>query len=115
LGASTSLYASRLTAALPSGLPTAVTRTAHHSVGAALGVASVLGHAGHVALGLGVHHAATSAFFHGFSAANLVAAGVAAVGAVIALAWLPAQPTTQPVGGADARNLAVATGTPALD
>ena len=39
-------------------------------------------------------HAASSAFFHGFHAANYVAAGVAAAGALMALALLPAQPTT---------------------
>ena len=41
-----------------------------------------------------MHHAADAAFFHGFSAANYVAAGVAAAGAVLALALLPAQPLT---------------------
>jgi len=113
-----SLYASRLTAALPSGLPAAATRTAHASVGAALGVASALHHAGHAALGISVHGAATSAFFHGFSTANLVAAGVAAVGTLIALAWLPAQPTARPAdtaGAGDLRTVPAATGTPAFD
>ena len=41
-----------------------------------------------------VHDAASAAFFHGFHAANYLAAGVAAAGAVMALALLPAQPTT---------------------
>jgi EmrB/QacA subfamily drug resistance transporter len=110
-----SLYTSRLSAALPTGLPAAVTRTAHASVGAALGAADVLHRGGHAALGLSVHNDAASAFFHGFSAANLVAAGVAAAGALIALTWLPAQPTTRPVDTADVRNVGAATGTPALD
>jgi hypothetical protein len=40
-----------------------------------------------------IEEAANSAFFSGFHAGDLVAAGVAAVGAVVALALLPAQPT----------------------
>jgi hypothetical protein len=91
-----SLYASRLTAALPTGLPTAVTRAAHTSVGAALTLAGGLRHAGHTALAAGLHDAAASAFFQGFSTANYVTAGVAAVGAVMALALLPAHPTAEP-------------------
>jgi EmrB/QacA subfamily drug resistance transporter len=91
-----SLYASRLTAALPDGLPSAVTRTAHASVGAALTVAGGQGHAGHPALAAGIHDAATSAFFQGFSTANFVAAGVATAGAVMALALLPAHPLARP-------------------
>jgi hypothetical protein len=88
-----SLYASRLTDALPAGLPTAVARTAHTSVGAALGVAGRLAHAGNPRLSAAVHDAASSAFFHGFSTANYVAAGVAALGAVMALVLLPAHPS----------------------
>src|SRR6266550_3490518 len=89
-----SLYASRLASALPDGLPATVDRTAHASVGAALTVAGKLTHAGHPVLASAVQNAANSAFFHGFSAANYLAAGVAAAGAVMALALLPAQPAT---------------------
>ena len=89
-----SLYASRLTGALPGGLPASVARTAHASVGAALTVAGKLTHAGHPLLASAIHNAANSAFFQGFHAANYVAAGIAAAGAVMALALLPAQPTT---------------------
>jgi hypothetical protein len=88
-----SLYATRLTSALPTGLPATVARTAHASVGAALTAAGKLGSAGHPALASAIHNAANAAFFHGFSAANYLAAGVAAAGAVMALALLPAQPT----------------------
>jgi EmrB/QacA subfamily drug resistance transporter len=88
-----SLYASRLTSALPIGLPAFVDRSAHASVGAALTVADTLTHSGHPALASAVNNAANSAFFHGFSATNYLAAGVAGVGAVMALALLPAQPT----------------------
>ena len=88
-----SLYASRLTGALPAGLPTSVTRTAHASIGAALSAAGQLGSAAHPALASAVRDAASSAFFHGLHAANYLAAGVAAAGAVMALALLPAHPT----------------------
>jgi hypothetical protein len=89
-----SLYASRLTSALPVGLPAAVDRTAHASVGAALTVAGKLTHANQPVLASAIHDAANSAFFHGFSTANYIAAGVAAAGAVMAIALLPAHPTT---------------------
>jgi EmrB/QacA subfamily drug resistance transporter len=100
-----SLYASRLASALPAGLPGAVDHAAHRSVGAALAAADQLGHAGQPALGSAVHAAANSAFFHGFSAGNYVAAGVAAAGAAMALVLLPAHPTPEPE---DARELALA-------
>jgi hypothetical protein len=87
-----SLYAGRLTGMLPGGLPAVLTRTAHGSVGAALAIAGKLTHAGHPALAAAVHHAASAAFFDGFHAADGVAAAVAAAGAVMALALLPAQP-----------------------
>jgi EmrB/QacA subfamily drug resistance transporter len=87
-----SLYGSRLTAELPAGLPAGAAATAHGSVGGALGVGAELGHTGHPGLAASVHNAASSAFFHGFHAANYVAAGVAAAGAVMALALLPAHP-----------------------
>src|SRR3954452_12539164 len=89
-----SLYASRLTSALPVGLPAGVERTAHASVGAALTVAGKLNQAGHPMLASPIHNAANSAFFDGFRTADYLAAGVAAAGAVMALALLPAHPTT---------------------
>jgi EmrB/QacA subfamily drug resistance transporter len=104
-----SLYASKLTSALPVGLPATVTRTAHTSIGAALTVAGQLAHTGHPAVATAVHGAASSAFFDGFHAANFVSAGVAAAGAVMALALLPAQPT----GRTDDRRDVSATGSPA--
>jgi hypothetical protein len=88
-----SLYSSRLTAALPTTVPGSIARTAHASVGAALGVAGRLAHLGNPALGLAVNRATTSAFFAGFRVANYVAAGVALAGAAMALALLPAHPT----------------------
>jgi EmrB/QacA subfamily drug resistance transporter len=88
-----SLYASRLTSGLPAGLPANISRAAHASVGAALIAAGKLTHGGQPALASAIHNAANSAFFQGFSTANYLAAGVAAAGALMALAFLPAQPT----------------------
>jgi EmrB/QacA subfamily drug resistance transporter len=90
-----SLYASRLTSALPAGLPATIDRTANESVGAALTAAGELGAGGHPVLASDVQSAASAAFFHGFHAANYVAAGVAAAGAVMALLLLPAHPTVR--------------------
>jgi predicted MFS family arabinose efflux permease len=87
-----SLYASRLTSALPVRVPGSVAHATRGSVGAALTAADKL-HAGHPALATAIHDAASSAFFDGFHTANYVAAGVAAAGAVLALALLPAHPT----------------------
>ncbi|MBS1878602.1 MAG: DHA2 family efflux MFS transporter permease subunit [Actinobacteria bacterium] len=87
-----SLYASRLTSTLPAELPGGVAHSATGSVGAALTAAGELSQA-NPQLAATVHHAASSAFFHGFQTANYVAAGVAAAGALMALALLPAQPT----------------------
>jgi hypothetical protein len=92
-----SLYASRLTRALPGGVPGAVDQAAHGSVGAAFATAEQLDRAGHPTLASAIHDGAGAAFFHGFSAANYVAAGVAAVGALIALAFLPAHPEPRPL------------------
>ena len=87
-----SLYASRLTTVLPAHLPAALVRGAHDSIGAALSIASRLGAAGRPGLASAVHDAASRAFFHGFSAGVLVAAGIAVAGAVLAAALLPSQP-----------------------
>jgi EmrB/QacA subfamily drug resistance transporter len=87
-----SLYASRLDGTLPAPLSAAVADSAHRSVGAALGAAGQLDASGHTSLARTLHDAASTAFFHGFGAACLVAAGVAAAGAVLAAALIPAQP-----------------------
>jgi EmrB/QacA subfamily drug resistance transporter len=101
-----SLYASRLTSALPVGLPASVVRTAHGSVGAALTLSGKLLHAGHPALAAAIHTAASSAFFGGFHTAVYVAAGVAAAGALMALALLPAYPAQSAADEPDAQALA---------
>jgi EmrB/QacA subfamily drug resistance transporter len=100
-----SLYASRLATALPTGLPATVAQTAHASVGAALTAAGRLGSAGHPVLASAVHDAASAAFFHGFQAANYLAAGVAVAGGVMALSLLPAHPTVSNDDAAEARGL----------
>jgi EmrB/QacA subfamily drug resistance transporter len=91
-----SLYASRLTSALHGDLPASVDQAAHESVGAAFATAEQLDQAGQPALASAIHDGASAAFFHGFAAANYVAAGVAAAGALVALAFLPAHPKPDP-------------------
>src|SRR6266487_1352008 len=74
-----SLYNNRLSDRLPAELAPRLARTAHDSVGRALALASRTSVSGHPALANTAHAAASSAFFDGFSAALLVAAGVSAV------------------------------------
>jgi hypothetical protein len=88
-----SLYGTRLAGRLPATLPAALAHTAHSSVGAALEVATRLAHAGRPDLAAAVHRASTAAFFHGFHAANVVAAAIALGGALLALLFLPAHPS----------------------
>jgi hypothetical protein len=87
-----SLYNSRLSDRLPAELAPRLARTAHDSVGGALALANRTSVNGHPALANAVHAAASNAFFHGFSAACLVAAGVSAVAAIGSLVLLPAHP-----------------------
>ena len=89
-----SIYSSQLARHLPSLLPTRYAATAHQSVGAALAVASRITALGHPVLGAAVHHAATNAFIDGINAGCYVAAGVAAAGVALAVAFLPSQPPT---------------------
>jgi hypothetical protein len=87
-----SLYNNRLTNRLPAELAPRLARTAHDSVGGALELAKRTSLDGHPALGNAVHAAASNAFFHGFNAACLLAAGVSAAAAIAALLLLPAHP-----------------------
>ena len=100
-----SLYASRLTDALPVGLQATADQTTRASLGAALTVADKLRHTGHPAMATALHNAAVSAFFHGFSAASYLAAAVVGAGAVMALTLLPTQPTTSTDEAPDIRAL----------
>ena len=88
-----SLYGSRLSARLPAHFPAPLSAIAHQSVGAALAVSGRLASLGHPALGAAVHDAAVNAFLHGIKAGCVVAGSVAAAGTLVALIFLPAQPT----------------------
>jgi hypothetical protein len=96
-----SLYGTRLSSRLPAHFPASLARLAHQSVGAALAVSGRISQLGRPGLGRVVHDAATGAFLHGISAGCLVAGGVAAGGALMAAAFLPAQPPAAPELEAD--------------
>jgi EmrB/QacA subfamily drug resistance transporter len=87
-----SLYASRLRATLPGGLPAHAVQAARASVGGALVAAQGLGRSGLVAAGQGLRLASTNAFVHSLAGACRVAGCVALAGAVMAAALLPARP-----------------------
>ena len=89
-----SLYDNRLTGRLPAGLTPQDAHSARDSVGGALELAHRTSLNGHPALGNAVHAAASNAFFHGFSAGCLLAAGVSAAAAIATLLLLPAHPAT---------------------
>jgi EmrB/QacA subfamily drug resistance transporter len=94
-----SLYSSRLASALSVPVPEGATVAAHRSVGGAFQAAATLDAGGRPALARALHDAASSAFFHGFAVACLVASAVAVAGAVMAAVLIPAQP---PQASADA-------------
>jgi MFS family permease len=85
-----SLYASRLI--LPAGLPADAAKAAGESVGGAFIAAQRIADAGLGPIAAQLKAAAAAAFFDGFSTGCLVAAGVAAVGAIAAALVLPAHP-----------------------
>src|SRR6202042_2688490 len=87
-----SVYGARLTATLPAGLPGRVAAGAHQAVGAAYVAAGQLSGLGHPALGQALQHASTNAFLRGLTTGALVAGSVAAVGAILAAGFQPAQP-----------------------
>jgi Major Facilitator Superfamily len=85
-----SLYASGLDSA-PRSIPRPAVHQASESIGSALAVSDQLGPAGNSLL-----HAARTAFFDGFQAGSLVAAGVLFIGAAFAARFLPARPAPPP-------------------
>jgi EmrB/QacA subfamily drug resistance transporter len=89
-----SVYGSRLTATIPAAVPGRIAAVAHQSVGAAYTAAGKIAALGHPALGLALQHSSTNAFLRGLTIGVLVAGGVAAVGAVLAVLFLPAQPAS---------------------
>ncbi len=80
----------RLTQRLPASLPPTLDRAADDSVGATIQIAKQADNTGHPILAAQIHQAASAAFFRGFSAGCLVAAGVSAIGAIAAFMLLPA-------------------------
>jgi EmrB/QacA subfamily drug resistance transporter len=98
-----SVYGSHLTAAMPASVPGRVAAIAHQSVGAAYVAAGKIAALGYPALGQALHHASTNAFLRGLTIGSLVAGGVAAAGAVLAVLFLPAQPAPPAQPGEPAR------------
>jgi EmrB/QacA subfamily drug resistance transporter len=90
------LYNNHLAGSLPTTLPAPLTDLAHQSVGAAYGVSAQLAAQHQLGLANSVRQAATAAFDHGLSIGCIVAALVAVAGALLAAAFLPAQPPNQP-------------------
>jgi EmrB/QacA subfamily drug resistance transporter len=93
-----SVYGSRLTATMPARVTGPVAALAHQSVGAAYAAAGKIAALGHPALGQALHDTSTNAFLRGLTVASLVAGGVAAAGALLAVVFLPAQPATPAAG-----------------
>jgi EmrB/QacA subfamily drug resistance transporter len=80
-----SLYSSRLTSTLPDGLPATVISAVKGSIGGAIIAAQQTGQPG-------LADVAVRAFLHSFAGGCLVAAGVAAAGALVAVFLLPSRP-----------------------
>jgi hypothetical protein len=85
---------------MPAAVPAPVAAIAHQSVGAAYVAAGKIAALGHPALAQALHHASTNAFLRGLTIGALVAGSVAALGAVLAVLFLPAQPAGQTAGEA---------------
>jgi hypothetical protein len=96
-----SVYGTRLTATTPAHIPGPIVSLAHQSVGAAYAAAGQIAALGHPALGQALQHASTNAFLRGLTVGSLVAGGVAAAGALLAVLFLPAQPASLPAGRVD--------------
>jgi EmrB/QacA subfamily drug resistance transporter len=111
-----SVYGSRLTATMPAHIPGLVAAIAHQSVGAAYAAAGQIAALGHPALGQALQHASANAFLRGLTVGSLVAGGVAAAGAMLAVVFLPAQPakpTTDQAQTAERAHKAAAQADPA--
>ena len=88
-----SVYASRLVATLPPGLPAGVVATAKGSVSGAALAAQRLSTAGLDGAARGLDAAAVSAFLHGLAYGCTVAGGVATAGFVLVAIALPGRPS----------------------
>jgi hypothetical protein len=82
-------------------VPGRVAAIAHQSVGAANVAAGKIAAVGHPVLGQALQHASTNAFLRGLTMGCLVAGGVAAAGAILAVLFLPAQPAQPASPAAD--------------
>jgi EmrB/QacA subfamily drug resistance transporter len=91
-----SVYGTRLTDTLR-GLPSTIVSAASDSVGAAVGIAARLDGAP----GRTLVDTAHTAFIHGMDVTLVVAAGVALIGALVALLFLPARATRPAPQGAE--------------
>jgi hypothetical protein len=87
-----SLYADRLVATMPSGLPAAATSAAKGSVGGALIASRRLAEAGLTGAARGLASSAIDAFLHSMTGALTVAGAVAVAGSVVAAIFLPSRP-----------------------
>jgi hypothetical protein len=90
-----SLYSSRLTSTLPTGLPHQAVSAAQASVGGAVEASHRVAQAGLGHAARQLNDAGVLAFLHSFAGGCLVAAGVALVGAIVAAALLPARPRVE--------------------
>jgi len=86
-------------------VPGPVAAIAHQSVGAAYVAAGKIAALGHPGLGQALQHTAASAFLRGLTISCLVAAGVAAAGALLAVLFLPAQPAAPATDEAETTQL----------
>ncbi|HXW35201.1 MAG TPA: MFS transporter [Acidimicrobiales bacterium] len=87
-----SLYTSKLASILPGGLPPRAVSAANGSVGGATIAAAKIQQAGFLHIAQRLEAAATTAFLHSLSGGCIVAGTVAAVGALVAAAFLPSRP-----------------------
>jgi EmrB/QacA subfamily drug resistance transporter len=96
----TSLYTSRLSSELPSGIPGRAAMSAKGSVGGAIIASRQLTKLGFGQAAPGLAHSATSAFLYSLAGGCRVVGAVTIVGAVVAIAFLPARPS-QPEESSD--------------
>src|SRR5215472_6821990 len=95
-----SLYGSRLATTLPPGLPVRAVAAARGSVGGAVTAARAIRGSGQAGLAGLLDRAGILAFLHSFAGGCLVASGVAAAGALVAISLLPAPPRQPAVAAA---------------
>ena len=90
-----SVYAARLTATLPSGIPARVSSAASESLGAAITGVQKLASVGQGGLAGSLHIASFNAYTHSIAVACAASGVVAIAGALLAVGFLPAQPLVE--------------------